>query len=108
MAEIPVALLPHRIDVETNSGSSGYDETYDPPVVGIRCNRRGTVQLTADGDLIDPVTIVCRLDRAPILRPKSRVKWDSHAGPVVAYVEAVAEHDDGGLGAWQHLEVVVK
>ena len=108
MAEIPLVLLPHRVDVEPFLGAGGYDDAYGPKVAGIRCMRDGKVQLTSDGQLVDAVTIYCRLRHAESLTPQSRVTWTDRAGPVSARVEVVQPRDDGGLGAWQHLEVVVR
>lgn len=108
MADIPDRLLPHRVDVEPFTGAGGYDDTYGPKVQAVHCLRDGNVQLTSDGQLVDAVTIYCRLQHAPILQPQSRVTW-SYAGQLVsARVEVVQPRDDGGLGAWQHLEIVVR
>lgn len=108
MADIPLALLVHRVDVETFGGAGGYDDQYGPKVSGIRCFRDGNVQLTSDGQLVDAVTIYCRLQHQAILPPQSRVTWTDRSGLVSARVEVVQPRDDGGLGAWQHLEVVVR
>lgn len=108
MAEIPLGLLPHRVDVEPFTGAGGYDDTYGPKVAGIRCFRDGNVQLTADGQLVDAVTIYCRLQHQDKLGVRSRVTWTDRSGEVSARVEVVQPRDDGGLGAWQHLEVVVR
>lgn len=108
MAEIPLALLPHVVAVEPFTGAGGYDDTYGPKVSGIRCFRDGNVQLTSDGQLADAVTVYCRLQHADKFLPQSRVTWTYAGQSVSARVEVVQPRDDGGLGAWQHLEVVVR
>ena len=108
MAELPLGLMPHQVDVEPFTGAGGYDATYGPKIVGIRCMRDGRVELTADGQLIDPVTIYCRTQHAARFVPQSRVTWTDEGGQVTAYVQVVQIHNDGGKGAWQHLEVVVR
>lgn len=107
MAELPRALLRHRVTAEANLGAGGYEDAYGPAVT-VPCFRDGEVRMTADGQLIDPVTLYCRLEWAEHLVPDSRVRWEGAAGNVEAFVQAVAEHSDGGLGAWQHLEVVLQ
>lgn len=109
MAELPLGLMPHQVDVEPYTGAGGYDATYGPKIAGIRCMRDGRVELTGDGQLIDPVTIYCRTQHAARFVPQSRVTWrDSTGTEVVAYVQVLQERTDGGAGAWQHLEVVVQ
>jgi hypothetical protein len=109
MADIPLGLLPHRVAVEPFGGAGGYDDQYGSKVANIRCLRDGRVELTSDGQLVDPVTLYCRLLHAGRFLPQSRVTWTDAAGSeVVAYVQVRQERSDGGLGAWQHLEVVVR
>lgn len=108
MADLPAGLLPHRVDVEPFTGGAGYDSTYGPKVSGVRCLRDGAVELTGDGQLIDPLTIYCQKRHAASFPPQSRVTWTDAGGEVVAYVQVRQIRDDGGLGSWQHLEVVVR
>ena len=109
MAELPLRLLPHTVQVETFTGDGGYDgATYGGRSVPVRCLRDGAVELTSDGQLVDPVTIYCRRDHAPKFVPQSRVTWTDDGGDVTAYVQVRQIRSDGGLGAWQHLEVVVR
>jgi hypothetical protein len=109
MADIPLGLLPHRVTVEPFTGAGAYDDTYGTAVPNVRCLRDGRVELTSDGQLVDPVTLYCRLQHSGRFVPQSRVTWtDEAGGQVVAYVQVRQERSDGGLGAWQHLEVVVR
>ena len=109
MAELPLGLLPHTVQVETYAGEGGYDgASYDPKVPGIRCLRDGAVELTSDGQLVDPVTIYCQRQHAGKFAPQSRVTWTDDGGDVTAYVQVRQVRSDGGLGAWQHLEIVVR
>lgn len=109
VADIPLQLLPHRVTVETFAGAGAYDDTYGPKLTNVQCLRDGRVELTSDGQLIDPVTVYCRLQHAGRFTPQSRVTWTDAAGSqVVAYVQVRQERSDAGLGAWQHLEVVVR
>ena len=108
MADIPLGLLPHRVAVERFGGAGAYDDTYGPKAQ-VQCLRDGRVEFTADGQLVDPVTVYCRLQYAALFAPQSRVTWTDQSGEmVVAYVQVRQERSDGGLGAWQHLEVVVR
>ena len=109
MAELPLGLLPHLVVVEPYAGEGGYDgATYGPKSAPVPCFRDGRVELTSDGQLVDPVTIYCQRQHAGKFAPQSRVTWTDDGGDVTAYVQVRQVRSDGGLGAGQHLEVVVR
>jgi hypothetical protein len=103
--DIPLSMLPHRVAVETYLGDTGTDDVYGPKVPGIPCRQEGELLVTADGEYTGKVKLFTRLEHRAKFTRESRVTL---AGGTVGHVQAIAEHDSGGLGAWDHLEVGVE
>lgn len=103
MAEIPKFLLRHTASVEPLIGSGAYGETYAAarPVQCFAEDKRQLVRNPAGDEVVSETTLYCRLVHDADFPLDSRVSVNGR----VAYVLRVARHDDGGLGAWQHLEV---
>lgn len=102
---VPLALLPHRISAEPYLGDGSEGPTFGPPVSNIPARVEGRIDVTADGQHTGSVKVYARLDRAHLLADGSRVTLP---GGGIGRVQAFARHDDGGLGAWGHIEVTVQ
>lgn len=101
--DLPLWLMPHTVSVEPLLGSGPYGDSYGPAVV-VQCFREDRRQLVrnSEGDeILSETAVYCRLDQVAKFPIGTRVTY----GTKVAYVQVVAELDDGGLGAWQHLQV---
>lgn len=103
--------MPHRVDVRPYLGDDGTQALYDAPVLAVHCWQENVDQVAnirqvvrdASGDRVTVATVLllARAQRARFAL-KSQVTL---ADGRVCTVEAAVEHTDGGLGAWQHLEV---
>lgn len=96
--------LPHTVTVEAKTGHSSTGPVYADPVP-LRCMADGTRRLVRGPDgneLVSSLTLICEAGKASTAPPGARVTW----GSTVTTVVASTEHDDGGLGAPQHAEVV--
>lgn len=105
MAALPGILMPHRIVVEPFAGDSSEGPTYGPAKVSVQCRREGRIDVTADGQHTGSVKLYARLVASSLLNTGARVTLDDGT---VGYVTAVARHEDGGLGAWEHVEATVQ
>lgn len=108
MADLPGWLLRHKITVEPLLGDGPYGEQYGPPVeVPCFLDRKRRLVRNANGDeVVSETTVYCPLDAEGSFPTDSRVTLPGPSG-TVAYVISTQPHDDGGLGAWQHLEVTM-
>lgn len=101
MAHLPLWLQPHTVTVEPYQGTSGAGHKYGS-AVQVRCMFDGKTKLTigADGaQSLSAGSLFTNLANESLVPVGSRV-----AGRTV---QQVARHDDGGLGAWQHLEITL-
>lgn len=106
MAEIPLRLLPHRVDVEPFTGAGARGDTYAAKVPSVRCMRDDRIQLvrtTTGEEVVSQTTLIMRLAQEPHFPAGSKVTLPTRTATVIG----VARRDDGGLGAWQHLEVTL-
>lgn len=90
--------------MEPYLGDSSVDDVYGPAVT-VRCRWEGRLSLTSEAQRVNDAKLYARLAHDVVLLPDSRVT-DARGG--VGYVQAVARHEDGGAGGWQHLEVAVR
>ena len=100
--------MPHKITVEPLLGDGPYGEMYGPPAV-VPCflDRGRRLVRNANGDeVVSEVTAYCPLSAEESFPTDSRVTLPGTT-ETVAYVIAAHPRDDGGLGAWQHLEVTM-
>lgn len=101
MAILPLWLQRHTVTVETYTGTAGAGPTYAAGV-SMRCmlDAKTKLFIAPDGtQALSAGTLYTSLANETLLPLKSRV-----GGRTVAQVN---RHDDGGIGAWQHLEVVL-
>ena len=105
MADLPLWLQPHKVTVKPFLGSGPYGDVYGDPVE-VRCFRdeRRQIVRNANGDeVVSEVSIFTNLKHGETFKLDSRVEWDGRTDHVIS----VSRRDDGGLGAWQHLEVAL-
>lgn len=103
--ELPGWMMPHTVTVEPLTGTGPYGDVYGDPVE-VRCLVEDTRQLVRalDGSEVVSQTTVY----APSwidCPPDSKVTLPSGR---VSYAITTSDHDDGGLGGWQHTEVNLK
>lgn len=106
MAEIPTWCLPHRVTVKPYLGSGAEGDSYGTGIPDVACMLDDTRKLVRNSDgaeVVSETTLITRLAQAAHFAPGSEVILPRRT----AYVIGVAERTDGGLGAWQHLEVVL-
>lgn len=106
MAEIPAFLLRHTVDVDPFLGTGATGDLYAPTVPAVRCFRDDKRQLVRNNEGVEVVsetTLYLRLKHEDDFPPSSRVTLPKR----VATVISCTPRDDGGLGAWQHLEVAL-
>jgi len=105
MAELPLLFQPHRVTVRTHQGNSGYGDTYSDPSAEIPCMRdekRRLVRNAGGEETVAEVTLLLAREHRDLFLLDSEVDLlDGRR----CFVVATAVHDDGGMGAWQHLEV---
>ena len=104
MAEIPGLFLRHKVDVEPYEGTGAYGDQYLPLVAGVRCfkdDKRRLVRAASGEEVVSETTLYLRLDQATRFVPGSLVTLPDRTSKVIS----CAHRDDGGLGAWQHIEV---
>lgn len=105
MAELPELFKPHRVRVRTHQGNSGYGDVLGDPSPEVTCMRdekRRLVRNAGGEEVVADVTLLCGRDLRALFTLDSEV--DLLDGRRV-FVVATHEHSDGGLGAWEHLEV---
>lgn len=105
MADLPDYLQPHTVQVETLQGATSTGTVYDP-AVKVACFADTTIRLVKDADgrqVVSSATLYTS-DVRGLFTAGSRVTLPD--GSTVQVLTA-ARHDDGGLGAWQHTEVML-
>lgn len=103
MAEIPTDLLVHTIQVETYVGTGARGDKY-APVVNVDCfveDARRLVRTTEGEEVISESTVYAAPASLATLAAKSRVTLPDGRKVTVIVRK---NHDDGGLGAPQHVE----
>lgn len=103
--DLPEWMMPHTVTVEPLAGTGPYGDVYGDPVE-VRCLVEDTRQLVRalDGTEVVSQTTVYAPPGIDC-QPDSKVTLPSGH---VSYVLTVANHDDGGLGGWQHTELNLK
>lgn len=103
MAELPIWLQPHQATVQPRLGATGTGPVYGTPFT-FSCNRDSKTKLVLDekGEERTSTTTLYTTAKASRFTLGALVTWtNGGSGKVLA----VHQHDDGGLGAWEHLEV---
>lgn len=101
---IPERFLVHTVTVRPYAGRSSVGDVYGEPFT-LKCMAQGKRRLVraSDGaETLSSLTLVCAPDQAATVPPGSEVQWK---GDTTTVLDAT-DHDDGGLGAPQHTEVV--
>lgn len=101
---IPASLLVHTVTVRPFLGQSSTGPVYGDAFT-LRCMAQGGARLVrnSDGDqVVSSLTLYAAPGTAVAVPAGSEV---DHAGDTTTVLSAI-EHDDGGLGAPQHTEVV--
>ena len=110
MAELPARFLVHRVVVEPFLGSGAYGDRFGAPVE-FPCwidEKRRLVRDEVGNSVVAEGTLLCPTELVTVITPKSRVTFHPEAVGIprrTTRVIAQSLHTDGGLGAWQHLEV---
>lgn len=101
---IPNRFLVHRVTVRPYGGESSVG-----PILGaafpLRCmaqGKRRLVRNSTGAEVLSTLTLITAPDQAATIPPGSEVDWRGDTTVVLA----ATDHDDGGLGAPQHTEVV--
>ena len=111
MAELPALFYVHRVVVRPFLGSGAYGDAFGGSAefpAWVEQRRRYVVG--ADGaQLLSEATFKCDLEHAESTTPGSLVTLHTELGVPLQErrVLSQAYHTDGGIGAWQHLEVVL-
>jgi len=106
MAEIPTFMLPHRVTVQPYEGSGAMGDVFGTGIPDVPCMLDDTRKLVRDPEGVEVVsetTLVTRRQYAGKFEPGSRVTLPRRTATVIS----CAERTDGGMGGWQHLEVVL-
>ena len=102
--KIPDRFLVHTVTVRPYRGRSSTGPVFGP-AFQLKCMAQGKRRLVRDGDgaeTLSSLTLFCAPGQAAAVPPGSEVDWQ---GDTTAVLDAT-DHDDGGLGAPQHTEVV--
>lgn len=106
MAEIPAAILVHTVTVEKFEGHGARGPVYADPVT-VPCFVSDTRKLVRGPDgqqVVAESTVLAAPASLGEFSPESRVTLPSGR---VGTVLVVKDHNDGGLGAPQHVEVAI-
>lgn len=108
MAEIPLRLLPHLVTAEPHEGTGAHGEVYGAAVPNLKCfvdEARRMITGSDGTEVVSEATLYTRLanENAFTIKGLVTIPWDGRKREVIA----VRRRDDGGLGAWQHLEVAL-
>lgn len=112
MADLPPELLVHSVAVQPLTGTGAYGDAFADPVefpAWIEEKRR-LVRDQNGAQVVSEATFRTSLEHAVHTPPGSLVVLHTELSGVPlrsSRVISQAFHTDGGLGAWQHLEVVV-
>jgi hypothetical protein len=104
VVKLPTFLLVHSVQVKPYAGRSSTGDVYGETFT-LQCMAQGQRRLVRDGDgaeTLSTLTLYCAPDQASSIPPGSVVVWKGDTTVVIG----ATDHDDGGLGAPQHTEVV--
>lgn len=110
--ELPATFYVHRMAVQPLLGSGPYGDSYGDPVE-VPCwinHTRRLVRNVEGEEVVSEATVALSLDFLPQTAPGSllTLHTELYAVPLrEATVIGQAPATDGGLGAWQHLQLTV-
>ena len=102
--KVPLRFLPHTVTVKPYRGTSSTGKVYGDPFP-LRCmaqGRRRMVRASNGTETLSSLTLIAEHGKAELIPAGSQVEWRGDTTDVIDSVD----HDDGGLGAPQHTEVV--
>lgn len=103
MAEIPDGFLVHEVEVKRYLGTGAHGDTFAAPVV-IPCiidGKRRLVRSLDGKEVVSEATVITKREHLPLCVPRSKIKLGSRDSVILL----AADRSDGGMGAWQHLEI---
>ena len=102
MADIPLALLMHRVGVTPFVGTTSSGDTFGTQRT-LACLTEGKTQVIRNSVGEEKVSnLTLYTSPAEVLHERDLIT----AGNTRSRVISILPHTDGGLGAWQHLEVL--
>ena len=101
---IPAQYLVHTVTVRPYAGRSSVGDVYgDPfPLACMAQGKRRLVRASDGGETLSSLTLIAAPGQSALVPPGSEVDWRDDTTKVIGSTD----HDDGGLGAPQHTEVV--
>lgn len=112
MAEVPDGFLVHKATVQTYGGSGAYGDLYATPFT-FPClidERRRLVRSLDGKEVISEATLIAKMAHLDRCTPKSVITLHTERESSTAWRQTTiinaSLRDDGGMGAWQHLEIV--
>lgn len=112
MAEIPDRFLVHRAAVFTITGSNALGDVLAESVE-FPCfisHRRRLVRSGNGDEVVSEARLSAKLDVLPFVSPGSEIVLHTEDPALTSEAQSVigaAPAVDGGMGAWQHVKVVV-
>lgn len=103
MAEIPDGFLVHEAEIQKYTGTGARGDIFAAPVT-IRCiidSKRRLVRSLDGKEVVSEATVITRREHLPLCVPRSKIKLGGRDTVIIL----AADRTDGGMGAWQHLEI---
>ena len=103
MAEIPDGFLVHEAEIQKYAGTGARGDIFAAPVT-IQCiidSKRRLVRSLDGKEVVSEATVITRREHLPLCVPRSKIKLGGRDTVIIL----AADRTDGGMGAWQHLEI---
>lgn len=112
MAELPESMQPHRLAVQPYVGTGAYGDSWGAEIDDVPCwidATRKLVRAPDGSEKTSEATILLSTSRWAQVQPGSLLKLHKElSGPYRACQVIQAKlRTDGGMGAWQHVELAV-
>lgn len=102
--KLSTRFMPHTVTVRPYAGQSSTGAVFGDPFT-LQCMAQGKRRLVRAGDgseTLSSLTLYAEHGKAALVPAGSEVDWNGDTTTVLDSTD----HDDGGLGAPQHTEVV--
>lgn len=102
--KLSTRFMPHTVTVRPYAGQSSVGDVFGEPFT-LQCMAQGRRRLVRAGDgseSLSTLTLICEHEKADLIPAGSEVDWRGDTTTVMATIQ----HDDGGMGAPQHTEVM--